>query len=291
MKKKLGWIVLGAVVVLIVALGAGVLWIDSLAKLGVEKGGSYALGVDTHLDRLNLKILQGELTMTGLRVANPQGYRGDTFLKSGKFELTMKPASVFGKTIQVTKFELDGLDLFIEQRPGGSNVGTILDHLKRLSGGPKEKEKETKQEKPSEGKKVHVDKVVIKNVQAKFHLLPELSPAGPLTVKVSQIELNDVSSDQGGVVVADLVARILPAILQSVFEAGQGIVPGDFLNSVRTQLHETVKAIGGQTEKLVQQTSRQLGEAAKTIQQGTTQAAKGVLQGILGTKKQQEPSK
>ena len=284
--KRLWRILLVVLALIIIAVVILMISIDAIAKFGVERGGSYALGVDTTLDSLKLGLLSGELTMNGLRVANPAGFSGQQFMKSGRFELSVRPASLLSDTIQVNKFELDGLEIDIEQRTSGSNVGTILDNLKRL-GGEKKKGQENTKEQPSEGKKVMVDKVLVKNVQARFHLLPEVSPL-PITVKVPEIELTNVSSeDAGGVVVAQLVARILPAILKSVLDAGEGVVPADFLKTVNTQLTQTVKAIGGQAEKLLNQAAGQLKGVGEKLKEGGTSAA-GALKEILGGKKEQD---
>ncbi|HUU23207.1 MAG TPA: hypothetical protein VM389_11800, partial [Phycisphaerae bacterium] len=189
MKKLL---VRGIVVllVLVIVLGiVGYILLDVIAKKGVEEGGTYALGVQTRLNSLSLSPFSGTLAMDGLNVANPAGYKSPHLMHSGTFDLEVVPSSILDDTIQVRKFELNGLSLNVEQKGlGKSNISEVLDNLKRLGGEEKPDEKKPEEEK---GKKVKVDRIVIRNVSATFHL-PAINP---LSVKVPEIKLENITSD------------------------------------------------------------------------------------------------
>ena len=66
------------VVVLVLLLVIGVLttffFIDRIAKAGVEKGATYALGVPTTLKSADVGVFAGTFAMSGLNVANPEGF-------------------------------------------------------------------------------------------------------------------------------------------------------------------------------------------------------------------------
>jgi hypothetical protein len=281
-------------IVLVVVVGVvGYLWIDSLAKAGVEKGGTYALGVETRVESLSLSPFRGTMKMGGLNVANPQGFTSPHLMHSGTFDVEIEPGSLFGETIVVKKFELDGLDLHVEQKLPKSNVSVILDNLKRLGG----EGAEPKTDKPEEGKKVKVDRITIRNVAATFHLPTGPVKLGPLKVEVPVIEMTEVTSDNAdGVVVSELVGRIVPAVIAAVLEKGQGVVPPDVLNGLRGDLSSLTQVLGGQTQKLVQdvqgELQKVLGKGAGGILGDPNQAAGGIgkkvggaLEGLLGGKK------
>jgi hypothetical protein len=242
--RTLKIVVLVVVVLIAVAMIGLYLGADALATTGVERGATYAMGVNTTVDSLHLRLLSGGLTMRGLTVANPEGYASDHFLKSGTFDVQVQPASVFGDPVVIDHFELDGLDVNIEQKLTGSNVGAITDNLKRLASAKTEEDK-------GPGKKVKVSRIVIKDVVAHFHLPTSAAGTGPITVKVPEIVMTDVDSGRPqGILISQLVAKIVPAVLAQVARDAQGVVPGDVLGSldkniasVKSQLDESGKKL------------------------------------------------
>lgn len=245
MKKLIRRIILAAalLIVLVVAVvffGAGI-----LAKMGLEKGATYALGVPTTVKSLHLGLLSGKLTIEGLKVANPEGFPGPYFMQSGRFDVQVQPSSLFSDTIVLDRFELDGLDIVFSQKLSGSNASKIMANLDRLSSGSKG------QPATGKGRKIKVDKVLVRNVTAHFDLLPGLSPTGPVTVKVPEIELDGVASDQSGLAVGQLIAKLVPAILRQVLSQAKGVVPGNVL-------HDLDKAIPQEAIKAVQKVGKVL---------------------------------
>lgn len=288
--KKLIVRLLLVVVLLVVAAGVvGYVLIDVIAKAGVEEGGTYALGVQTNVDALNLSPFSGEMKMTGLKVANPEGFASPHLMHTGTFDLELVPGSLLGDTVEVRKFELDGLDVNIEQKVPQSNVSVILKNLERFADGGAPAE-----EKPAGETKVKVDRITVRNVVATFHL-----PAvGPLQVKVPAIELTNVTSDEAdGVVIRELVVRLVPAILAAVLEKAQGIVPPDVLGVLNGDVSALSKALGGRAEELVQKVHADLGTAlgqgagkllgtdANSAAEGAKKAIGGALEGLLPGKK------
>jgi hypothetical protein len=268
-KRNVVLSIVGSVLALLV-VAVLVAWamIDSLAKQAVQEGGQYALGVPTKVNSVNLSLLGGSLQMETLGVGNPAGYSSPHLMRAGRFHLALSPGSVFSDTVVVPVFELDGLDVNIEPKTLTNNIAVVLDHLKKLGGessAAHQPQAPAPKEKPS-GKKVRVDKVVIRNVVA--HVILPIPAVKPLVVKVPAIELNNVSSDSG-ISIDQLIGRLVPAVLASILESGKGIIPQDLLASLNTDLANTVNAIGGQAAQLVQQgasqASAQVQQAAKVV--------------------------
>ena len=289
MIKLLIRLTIGVVLLLLIAGVVGYLWLDTIAKTGIEKGGSYALGVPTRLDDVSLSPFSGKLRLEGLNVANPEGFSSPHAMHSGTFDLEIVPGSLLEDTIQVRKFELDGLDLHIERKGSGSNLSKIIENLERLQG----EQKPDEPDKPDEGKKIKVDRLTIRNVVANFHL-PVIKP---LKVEVPTIEITDLTSDDAdGIVMRELIAKILPAILVAVLEKGRGIVPDDFLHDINGQLSGLTALVGGNADAMVKNLQGRLGEAlggelgkrAGKTAEGAAKTVGGVLEGLLGGKKEPE---
>lgn len=292
MKKWVLRTVLGVVVLLIVIVVVAVVMIDRIAKAGIERGGSYAMGVDTRVQSVDLSLLGGQFTMDGLNVANPAGYRSPHVMHSGKFDLKLDPGTILSDTVVINSFLLDGLDLNIERTMSGSNVQTILDNLKRLGAEQPGKEP-APEEKEKGGKKVKVDDIVIRDVTATFHMLAE-SPLPPVTVRIPELHLENVAPGEGdGVTVARLMAKLVTAIMAGVLEQAKGAgLPTEYLSDLQGQLSQTVGALGGKTDELVQQASQEagkaVGEAAKKAEEELRRGVTEGLGGLLGGKKEQQ---
>jgi len=200
MKKVLVRLVLAVIVIVIVVAVVGYLWLDSIAKAAVEHGGTYAMGVDTTVAKVSMHPFGGQMQMHGLKVANPEGFNGPHLMETGTFDVELVPGSLLGDTVVIKKFELDGLDLYIDQQMPKSNISVIMDNLKKL-GGDEPEEKEV-----SEGTKFKVDVITIRNVVAHVKVL-----VGPeVTNKIPEIPLKNVTGDNAvGVALPVLVARIL----------------------------------------------------------------------------------
>ncbi len=259
------------VLVVVIAIGS---MINLLVKLGVQAGTSHALGVDSTVESVNIRLAAGQLWIDGLKIANPEGFKTDHLMHTGKFELKMVPLSIFSDTIEINKFELDGLDLIIEQQIGGSNISKISDNLSRFAS---DSESDPATEDKEKGKKVKVDKITIRNVTAHFYLLPGLEAVGPLTVEVPVIELTEVTSDNAtGVAIVELIRRIIPAILVAVSQKAEGIIPGDLADDLRNQVGRMTDVLGEQAGKLADQAS----DKATKILEGADDAIEKV-DGIL----------
>jgi hypothetical protein len=198
------------------------------------------------------------LQIDGLHISNPEGFTVPHFMEFGSMEIDLEPASLLKETIVLESFELDGLEVNIEQKLLDNNVKQILDNLKRF--------KRDGEEKEPGGRKVKVDSLRIRNVVARFHLVPRLIQPQELRVEVPDIELTDVTSDgTKGVVIAELVARIVPAILAGVLESSEGKVPGGVLRDLRAKISDFGGALSDRIGEFADQIRvRFAGEPART---------------------------
>lgn len=270
------------VVVLVVALVAGVLlFLDNIVKGGIETGGTYATGVPTEVRSVNLSLMSGSFSMDQLKVGNPSGFHSPHAMKTGKFDLEVVPSSVAGSPVQVRKFVLDGLDINIDQADGKNNISVILDHIKSLgdsSEGAKPAENAPAKDQPADnGKKIKVDKIIIKNVVAHVYL-PGPLEGKKITVEVPTVELDNVSSDENGATISQLISRIIPATLAAVMKKGEGALPKDLLGTLNKDISATASALGGQADKLL----HQAGLDTSKLGGATTKSADEIKKGLEG---------
>lgn len=263
--KLIRRVVLGLIVLVVVAVGGAWLMVDSIAKKGIEQGGQMALGVPTDVQTVNFGLLNGSVMIEGLKVGNPAGFTSPCMVKTGKFDVAVKPSSVLSEPIVVEKFILDGLELNLEQAGAKNNVSMVLDHIKQLGGqGGPEAQGAEKPAAPTgheqhaapqgggedKGTRLMISKIVIKNVVAQVYL-----PAGkPLTVKVPEIVMENVSNDNAkGITTNMLIARVLPAVVAAVLENGKGVIPADMAGMLSGDLSGISAKVGGSAANLIKQ--------------------------------------
>jgi len=130
--KKLLLILIATPILLIIILLVGLsLFANAAARKGVEAGATYALGVNTTLQSASVGIFSGKFGLTGLKVANVQGYKADKFLSLGEGNVAVSLGSLMKDTIEVPTFSLDTIELNLEKKEGKANYQVIMDNLGR----------------------------------------------------------------------------------------------------------------------------------------------------------------
>jgi hypothetical protein len=299
--KKLIRIALALVVILIIV--AGVIWysIDTIAKTAIEKGGTYALGVETSVESVNIRVLTGSASIYGMQVANPQGYPSPHLMRNGKIAVDVDGGTLREDTVVITLVEQESLDLRLDKKDGRYNVEEITDHLKSL-GEKDEGEPEPGDEpKPKEDKDKEfvVKKLIVRDVTVHIDGVPG-SP-----FHVDEVVLENVGKD---VSLDQLFAQVFPAVVGSVLKS----LPGDAAKLVvglTGELAGAAEALGGQAAALfedslgnvdehlkavtdtVGEATKGLGEATKGVGEGAEGAGDAIkkgLEGLLGGEKKEE---
>lgn len=244
MKKTLK-LALIAAIGLLVLLVAGVFWIDSIAKAGVEQGGTYALGVPTHVRGMDVGILAGGVAIDGLQVDNPAGFDAPYFLRMGKSRTAVSLGTLMEDQVVIPELTISRLNLNLEHKFTKSNYGAILDNLNAFTA------KLQSGDATQDGKKFVIRKVKVDNVFVQVQLIPVGGKATRLPVSIDRIELTDVGSGQGnGVQLAQLTALMVEAILQAVLERAGNLMPPDMARGLAGGL-DALPGLGRKTVSLV----------------------------------------
>ncbi len=288
MKKLIKW-GLVAIVIVLLLLGGGAFYaigkIDTLAKAAIEKGATYALGVNTSLGKARVGIFSGAFGIDDLAIANPQGFKTPTFfgLKGGDVKVSL--ASLSKDVVEVPKIGLSGVRVSLERADGRTNYQTILDNLKRLEG-----EGGAKPAPPKDAgaeKKFIVREVDIRDINVHLDLAGFGGELTQLDVPISQVRLTNIgTADGAGVDIPTLASTVLQAVLAAVVAKGQGIIPADILNDLQGQLAkldalgkvgvEVVGKAGEKVEAIGRQAREAIDEQAKAVQGKVDETVKKV---------------
>lgn len=282
-------LILLAALLIIVAAGLIVFAltrIDAIFKAGVEKGGTWAMGVQTTLASADVQLTQGSVSMSGLTVANPPGYKSDKFLGLGSGSIQVALPTIDKPVIEVPSLKLADIRVNLEKAGGKANYKVILDNLAKLKGSS------TQPASPGSEKKFIIHEVEIKNVTVHVDLLPlgVGGAVGALTqvdVPIEEIKLKNVGTASGGLPAADLAMVIVKAVLTVAMEKGPGIIPADVLGDLQTLLPQL-----GDLDAMGIQVQGKLGEAAEGLKKEaekqidkTVDEAKKKLEDLIPGKK------
>jgi len=217
----------GLVVLVLIALGtAAALALGTrLVKKGVAYGSQQATGLQAQVGGVGLGLLSGRLGVSGLDLANPEGFDGD-FLRLGNLTVQVSLPSLRDPVVEVPELTLDVLEIQLLQQGGKSNYRPVLDGLKR-SGGKQDKH----------AKAFVIRRLVIRDVSAKVEVTLPGGKTVQGKVEIPEIVLENVGSESHGIPVTEVSRRLLAAVLEAVARKGgslPGGLGGDLLAGLRS---------------------------------------------------------
>ena len=192
--KGLLWTIGGLLIFIILALLTLPLWINpvgtSLAGWIVPKFTDTAF----NLEQLNLNPYTGKLLVSGVKLANPEGYAEKDAFALGTLSVDLEVSSLLSKEIHVRDIMIDApYASYVFDAAGSNNFDRIIAAVNKKLG-PKEK----KEEKEPSDTKVVIDKVTIKNVKVavntgRFELtslvVTDFGKSSAATIKLEGVKL------------------------------------------------------------------------------------------------------
>lgn len=239
-------VVLGVILIIIVVLVILYFSIDGIIKSKVEAAAGNSTGTQATLNSADLK-LSGVLTLDGLNIHNPSGYKAADFVAAPKTVITVKPSSLLGDTVQVDSIVIDGLTLTLEQDGLKSNLGDVLAYTQKQSADASGK---TGSGEAGKSKQLDIGKLTLTNVK----VVASGFGVGQ-TLNLGDIEMDHPMDPNGRLPkMADLIAKVLERVAQQV--AANPQIPEAFrknlgdLNKVIPQAQDLLKNPGGAATQL-----------------------------------------
>jgi hypothetical protein len=229
---------------LLVAIVAIWLYLDRIVAGAVEEGGTRALGVRTQVGGVELALLRGHVGLSGLEIANPEGFTGKRFLRLGSIRLDVHPTALREPTVVIPSLALEDIDLALEGSPRGTNYGRILSNLGSFTGGGSGKPGPAA--KSGGGKKFVVRELVVRNVKASMALSGLGSNLANASVEVPEMRLHDLGG-AGGMPLPELISQVTASVVQGVMRKQPELtgLAGDALKGGAQKAREELEQLGG----------------------------------------------
>ena len=263
--KKLIKILVGIVVAVIVLALVIVLTlpftIGPIVKTAASVGGPKALGVTVSVGDVKLSPLAGSLTISQVKVGNPQGYSDKEAFAVEKVEIGLNLKSLMSDTIKVKIIRIDAPAISFESKDGKSNFDTMLANAKKSS----EEEKAKAPEAKKAGKKVVIDEFSLNN--AKVSYASGLTMGKALTIPLPSVTVRDIGKASGGTSFVDALTEVINGIIGGLTQAVTGAAgaAGDLLKGVGGSATDATKGAA---------------DALKGATSGATDAAKDAAKSL-----------
>lgn len=200
---------------IILAIVAGYLFLDSAVKSGVEKVAPMMLKVPVKLDSVTLSPLSGNGSIKGLVVSNPEGYKSPSAIDLGKASLAIQPGSILSDKIIVRSVIVEAPVITFETDLKGNNLSKLMANLESVTGGD-DKPDEAAPEEAS--RKLQVDEFVMTG--GKINVLATALGGKGVTVPLPEIRFENLGTGPEGITAAELTSKVLKRVIQVATEQG-----------------------------------------------------------------------
>ena len=269
MKKILKFIGYFLLIVLVLLLTLPI-WIGWVVKPIANSKVSELTGANFNLGEFSLNPYTGGLHVGDMQLSNPTngGYKvEEKCVELGRLDVDVDLGTVFSEKIVISSVEIDGLT--IRATAGGGNFSQIganaagepaPEGAEAPAGDEKPAEEKPAEDASASGKKVQIDKLVLKNLKLKIGVF------GP--IPVSALTIEGIGADKAeGASIADAYALIKEKVL-----AAAGAVGGKLgeLGSAAAD------AVGEGADKAVDAIGEGAGKAVDAIGEGAGKAMDAV---------------
>lgn len=305
---------LAIVILLVVAVVAGVLLVDVIARGAIGAAGTYALGTKTTVGEASIGIVSGKTAIRRLEVDNPSGFTTSVkFISLGEIAVDAGLSSFTGEKIVIDRVALANLTVDVEKGADGTlNVSRIVDNLKKATGAGGDGAKPAQPAQPAgESKEAIIKELRLEKIKVNLRNLVG-GKNGVVEVALPDIVLRDLSSKGGvdvlasevsGVVIGSVMQAVLAANIEglgadvlgglqgAVDGIGQAIggplkdAVGKGVEGAAGALKEVGKGLGDIGKKLGGEAGKALEGAGDALKQGVEKGVGGALDGIFGGKK------
>lgn len=262
--------------VAILGLALALAFVDRAARAAIERGGSHALGVPTHLESADVGLTSGRLTLSELSIENPKGFEAPRFLDLRRGEIALSLGSLTSEVIEAPSLVLDGLALSLERKDGKANYDSILESLARLGSPGRDAPPDGRPAEP--GKRFVIREIVLNDVSAQVRLVALGGELTDTTIKLPVIRLKNVGNDPRSL--GELIGAILDGVLRALIDSGGANLPKELLQDLSRKLPDLDAA----AKAFEREIDRSLGELGKDLGDKTQKAledAKKQLDGLF----------
>jgi hypothetical protein len=273
----------GAFVFFAIVLAAFFIAIDRVAGAAIEKGASYALGVDTTVGFARIGLLTGSFHIRRLEIDNPPGFDADHLIALGSARLTVATASLSEPRVEIPLMEFESVKVALEKNRGESNFSRVLRNLGRFesSGEPG-----SRGNSGATGKRFVIGEIVIRDVTAHVEHTEVLGSIGAIDVVVPEVRLRDVGGrNANGVNLSELTDIVVKAVFSAILKNGANLpkaVVGELHNGLGDLVGVPIQIVGSAAAAVTEKLPGGVTKSVQKLGGRAGDAGKKALDGVSG---------
>jgi hypothetical protein len=249
-------------VLLLLVVGGGVIvWVNlnKILKHTVETQSTAQLNLKTELDSAALSIFGGELNLSDLRIASPQGFQAPQMFRLGKADVNVKLGELRGDPVRVHSITLDKPKLVVER------VGNQFNFKRAMELMPQQPQTPPDQSKPL---KLIIDELTIKDPTVVIRPgqinIPGIKLLEEYTITIPTMAMKSIGTGEGaqnGAAVKDVVMQVITAMAASAANSDQ--LPDQLKNLINVDVKQVVAGLTAEAQKRI--AAAVPGEAGKVL--------------------------
>ncbi len=238
MKKLL----IGLFLVLLLAAGATVYYLDTVVQQGIEVVGSDLLDTEVGVASVSISPLDGAGTLRGLSIKNPAEFNSEYAFQLDEVSITLDPASLLTDVVEVTQVTIVQPKINYEARLTTDNIRSLLGNLPDDDSG-------ASSEAEGSGKRLIIREFRLLQPQVTL-LAANLSAP----VQLPDIELRNLGDGSVQATTADILRTVLGSLNRAIIQAN---IPN--MDQLRSQVE-------GRLQDGVNQLQNQLQDGADGVE-------------------------
>lgn len=228
-------IVLGVilVLVLIAAIGGFFLYknLDGIVERAIENMGSDVTQTEVAVDGVKLELTEGRGQITGLSVANPQGFSNEKALTLGTVALQIKPSTVRDEVIVLDEVLIDSAKLRMEhQGLSDTNIKALMDNIRASTASQEPAAKDT----AGPEQRFAVKSLKFKNIS--MDVVSEQIENRTLALK--DIERSNLGSAEQGLTAKELALAIAQPVIDQARDRFEQEVKGRAQDELKEKIED-----------------------------------------------------
>ncbi len=235
MARKVIYVIVGLLV--LVAIGVAYLWssLDSIVAAAIEKYGSQATQTEVAVKSVKIALTEGEASMGGLTVANPQGFTSPHAFSLGEIEVGIDTSTVMSSPILIRKIHIKEPHAFYEINESGQvNLNQIKNNLTASKG---------QQAEPTEGQasavKLIINELVIEGGQVDGQIAALKD--GDFNTELPRLHMTDLGAKTNGATPDDIAREIVTILAQRAVRSAARMGVERYVGKSTEELKEELK--------------------------------------------------
>ncbi len=241
MIKKL---IIGVVLLLALAVGGTFFYLDSLVKSGIEVVGTQVLGTQVSVGSVSLSPLSGQGSISGLTIANPEGFDSPYAFELGEVALALDVGSLSSDVVEISSIVIDSPRITYETNLRNDNIRSLLANIE--GGGSSEQPADTS---GSPGKDLLVREFRMQNPQ-----LDVVTQIASAPLQLPDIVINDIGTGENGVTTEELLRLVLARVNRAIVEGNFPSVEqlrDQIEGNLRQRVEDTVQDLGNRLRDIL----------------------------------------